>query len=265
VRRFGTAVLALAQVVGCVPDDPPGKQHSGAPVKPMPAVPFRAPSALAPGPLRSAAPAASGAQSRPGDDPALSGPFADHFDRPALGPEWDPTSPSWRLEGGKLCVAQARNHPVWLKKKLPLNARIEFDATSYSEEGDIKAELWGDGRSAADHLSYNDATSYLTVFGGWKNSYHVLARLDEHAPDRPEIRLEEDSNDVRARKVQPNRAYHFKVVRDDGRTVRWSVDDVDILAFTDPSPLSGPGHDHFGFNDWDVRVCFDNLTVTPLP
>jgi len=29
--------------------------------------------------------------------------------------------------------------------------------------------------------------------------------------------------------------------------------------------LTGVGHDHFGFNDWDVKVCFDNVRVVPLP
>ena len=32
-----------------------------------------------------------------------------------------------------------------------------------------------------------------------------------------------------------------------------------MFKFTDPEPLSGPGHDHFGFNDWEVPVCFDNV------
>jgi hypothetical protein len=198
------------------------------------------------------------------EDPPLSAPFGDKFDRATLGADWLTTAPVWRIEGGKLCVDHAKNHGAWLKRRLPLNARIEFDAVTYSTDGDLKAELWGDGRSAADQVSYVDATSYLTIFGGWHNSFHVLARINEHAPDRPQVALEEDSNDVRARKVQPNRTYHFKVVREDGRTIRWSVDDVEILSFTDPAPLSGPGHDHFGFNDWDVRACFDNLTVTPL-
>ena len=162
-------------------------------------------------------------------------------------------------------VEHARNHPLWLRRRLPTNARIEFDAMSGSDEGDLKVELWGDGRSAADSVSYNDATSYLTIFGGWKNSFHVLARINEHAPDRPEIRLDENSDDLRARKVEKGRSYHFKVTRDDGHTVRWLVDDLEILTYPDPKPLLGPGHDHFGFNDWDVRACFDNLTVTPLP
>jgi hypothetical protein len=30
-------------------------------------------------------------------------------------------------------------------------------------------------------------------------------------------------------------------------------------------PLRGAGHDHFGFNNWQVKVCFDNLKIVPLP
>jgi hypothetical protein len=65
--------------------------------------------------------------------------------------------------------------------------------------------------------------------------------------------------------VVPDRAYQFEVERRDGRTVRWRVDGVELLTYPDPQPLRGPGHEHFGFNDWQVRVCFDNLRVTPLP
>jgi hypothetical protein len=46
--------------------------------------------------------------------------------------------------------------------------------------------------------------------------------------------------------------------------VRVTVDDTPILELTDPAPLRGPGHEHFAFNDWEVPVCFDDLSVTPL-
>jgi hypothetical protein len=64
--------------------------------------------------------------------------------------------------------------------------------------------------------------------------------------------------------VLPDHFYHFKIERSDGKTVRYAVDDTEILSLVDKSPLSGPGHDHFGFNDWQVPVCFDNLSITPL-
>src|SRR6185503_20072626 len=126
---------------------------------------------------------------RAADDPALDGPFSDSFDRAELGPAWRSTSPAWGLSEGRLCGENARNHPVWLTRRLPTNASIEFQAMSLSPDGDIKAEFWGDGRSSASGQSYTDATSYLTIFGGWQNHFHVLARIDEHAPDRREIKL----------------------------------------------------------------------------
>jgi hypothetical protein len=197
-------------------------------------------------------------------DPVLSDPFRDDFGRARLGPSWRATSSAWSIADGKLCGEGARNHPVWLARRLPRNARIEFDATSYSADGDIKAEFWGDGRSSASGQSYTDATSYLTIFGGWKNSFHVLARLDEHAPDRREIKLAAGSADFTKSMVVPGRAYRFQVERRDGRSVRWLVDDMEILTYPDAEPLAGEGHEHFGFNDWQVRVCFDDLRVTPL-
>lgn len=197
-------------------------------------------------------------------DPALEGVFVDNFDAPQLGSHWRATSPAWKVSDGRLCVQGARNHPLWLARRLPTNAIIEFQATAESAAGDIKAEFWGDGRSAASGQSYTDATSYLAIFGGWQNKFHVLARIDEHAPDRKEIKLAPEGADFIRSTVVPQRAYKFRVERRDGHTVRWWVNDVEILSYKDDEPLSGIGHEHFGFNDWEARVCFDNLRVTPL-
>jgi hypothetical protein len=195
----------------------------------------------------------------------LEAPFSDDFERTgALGRDWRATSSAWTLEGGRLCGENARNHPVWLARRLPVNAVIEFEALSESPDGDIKAEYWGDGRSSASGQSYTDATSYLTVFGGWKNRFHVLARRDEHAPDRLEIKLLPGGADLITSQVVPQRVYRFKVERRDGRSVHWQVDGRELLTYRDDEPLAGAGHEHFGFNDWQARVCFDNLRVTPL-
>lgn len=268
VRRAASLLLGLTALTSCVPDSRPGEPAGAPSAKPVnrptlrPAASVRSPTGVPPGGAARRLPPSGG---EPATDPLLTAEFTDTFDRPAVGPDWNVTSTAWRIQNGRLCVSGARNHPAWLRRRLPVNARIEFDAAGASPQGDIKAEFWGDGRSAAEAVSYTTATSYLTIFGGWKNSFHVLARINEHAPDRPEIALTDDPDDLRAHKVEANRTYRFKVVRDDGKTVRWFVDDLEILSFTDPSPLSGPGHDHFGFNDWEVPVCFDNLVVTPLP
>jgi hypothetical protein len=250
--RFSSGVLVV--LASCVPNGPASSSDAGA----TPAVAVK-PRASAPA-LPNIVNPASG---RPASPPLI-GSFEDDFERPALGPDWVTTSGDWRIDTGKLCVKGARNHGAWLARTLPINVRIEFDAVTASPDGDIKAEIFGDGASAASGASYNDATSYITIFGGWKNTYHVLARLNEHASDRPEIKITPGSDDERARPVTPGQVYHFKVERADGKTIRWWVGDMLMFKFTDPQPLSGTGHDHFGFNDWDVPVCFDNVKVTAI-
>ncbi|MGK3997332.1 hypothetical protein [Sorangium sp. So ce1024] len=192
------------------------------------------------------------------------GVFEDDFNRSALGPDWNALSPRWKIDDGRLCARGARNRGVWLKRPLPQNARIEFDAIAEAPDGDLKAELWGDGRSGATTASYTNATSYLVILGGWKNTKHVLARLDEHGADRLEIDVDPDSDDERARPVAPGQPYRFEIERRDGKTISWSVNGVEYLELSDPEPLSGPGHEHLGFNDWDAPVCFDNVRITPL-
>jgi hypothetical protein len=183
-----------------------------------------------------------------------------------LGPDWRQAQTNvWHIENGRLCGKNAHNHGVWLQRVLPMNARIEFDAISDSPDGDLKSEVWGDGQSGATGISYTNATSYLTIFGGWHNKYHVLARINEHGADRQEIEIDPKSDDPRERPAVKGQSYHFKVERTDGKTVRWFVDGIEWLKFVDPEPLVGFGHDHFGFNDWEVKVCFDNVKVTPLP
>ncbi len=183
----------------------------------------------------------------------------------SLGPNWYQAQTNvWHIENGKLCGEGAHNHGVWMQRPIPINARIEFDAVSDSPQGDLKAEVWGDGQSSATSISYTNATSYLAIYGGWKNTEHVLARLNEHGSDRKEIHVDKDSDDPRLRPVVGGQVYHFKIERTDGKTVRWFVDGVEMLSFADNAPLVGIGHDHFGFNDWEVKVCFDNVKVTPL-
>ena len=121
---------------------------------------------------------------------------------------------------------------------LPVNARIEFDAISHVADGDLKAEFWGDGQSYATALSYTNATSYLTIFGGWHNKFHVLARINEHGNDRKEITVDTDSDDPREKPVVAGQIYHFKVERTDGKTVNWSVDGNEMLSVGRPARRS---------------------------
>lgn len=253
MRRAVWAGAMLA--AGCVPPGSASSQDAGTGAAPQ-AAPQPAPAAR---PSTSVAPALAAAD-------VLRAPFEDNFERADLGPDWDVTQQSiWKIESGRLCGEHAKNHGVWLKRAVPVNARVEFDAQSTSTDGDLKAEYWGDGRSFATALSYTNATSYLTIFGGWHNKYHVLARINEHGNDRQQIEVDPNSDDPRDKPVVAGQIYHFKVERSDGKSVKWWVNGNEMLTYADPSPLAGPGHDHFGFNDWDVKVCFDNVRVVPLP
>lgn len=196
--------------------------------------------------------------------PPITAVFEDNFERAEIGDDWNVLGSSWKIEGGKLCGKGARNRGAWLKRRLPTNARIEIDAIAESQVGDLKIELWGDGQSGATSTSYTNATSYIAIFGGWRNSKHVLARIDEHGDDRLELDVDPKSDDERERPVSPGQPYRFKIERADGRTLVWSVNGVEYFELTDPDPLIGVGHEHFGVNDWEAPVCFDNLKVTPL-
>lgn len=249
-----TILLAAAcALAACVPAGPPTSDAgvtATTPAKPAPPKPPAAPRATA--------------SARPSSRP-LGPSFEDKFERADVGPDWRQTAPGiWKIEAGRLCGRGAKNHGVWLDRVLPTNARIEFDAISNSPDGDLKAEIFGDGASAATGASYTDATSYLTILGGWKNHFHVLARIDEHAANRLELKVEPGADDERARPVAEGQVYHFKVERADGKTISWWVGDNLMHKLVDPEPLVGPGHDHFGFNDWDVPVCFDNVRIEPL-
>lgn len=189
----------------------------------------------------------------PQGDPGIGSGFFDDFERAQLGPAYKDTGGHWRIERGELHARGAKNHPLWLLRVLPRDVRVELDARSETPDGDIKVEIFGDGVSHATDVSY-EATSYVVIFGGWNNSLDVLARMDEHGPDRVA---------KPSRTVEPGRTYHFRIERIDGTLTVW-VDEEMLLQMRDSDPLAGRGHDHFGFNNWQSDVWFDNLKVTPL-
>jgi hypothetical protein len=59
---------------------------------------------------------------------------------------------------------------------------------------------------------------------------------------------------------EPGRRYSFALERR-GSLLRWFLDGRPFLDFDDPSPLAGPGHEHFAFNNWNSEVRFDDLAV----
>jgi len=180
--------------------------------------------------------------------------FSDDFSAGALGPAWHATGPGAAVIDGALVVENLHNHPLWLTLPLPENLRVEFDAVAHSDEGDIKVELAGDGKSYARAASYK-ATGYVMIFGGWNNSSNALVRRDEHGPDK---------RSASTPKVEAGRRYHVVLTRKDG-LLTWELDGQELLRYDDPDPLVGPGQQHFAFGGWESRVSFDNLVIAALP
>jgi hypothetical protein len=180
--------------------------------------------------------------------------WSDEFERSDVGADYVATDSVYEVRGGALRVEKAYNHPLWLRKKLPADAQIDLDVRSMSTAGDIKVEIWGDGESKAHDKGAYTSTAYVFIFGGWSNSRSILARQDEHGRN---MVARSDP------KVEPGRTYHWKIVKKGGH-IEWSIDGAPFLAYDDPSPLGGPGHEYFGFNNWEAEVWYDNLVITPI-
>lgn len=179
------------------------------------------------------------------------------FDGP-LGPEWKQSEPdqgwkagTWKVVDGALEARDIHNAALWLQTELPERVRIEFDARALSDDGDVKCEVFGDGRT---HQS-----GYILIHGGWNNTINTIARQDEHGEDRKEDRR------CTARKgrmicVEPDVDYKWAVERTDGE-LRWYLDGVLFLTYDDAHPVRGR---HFAFNNWEAPVRFDNLRIYDL-
>lgn len=226
-------------------------------------------------------------------------PYQDTFDRATLGDAWWSNGGHWRIVDGQVFSPGVGNNPLWLKARLPADVRVEFDVRSEGADGDVKWEMFGDGR--------NHSTGYLFLFGAWHNRESRIAKLDEHAFTQDEMRaqlaalarpvprqldfideLQEPFVQWRAKrdlermrtgkfydeetpfvvkradlKVERGHTYHMVVTRKAG-VLRWEADGQQALELLDPAPLSGRGHDRFGFSSWSNDTYFDNLKITPL-
>ncbi len=184
--------------------------------------------------------------------------FSDDFEGSSISDKYRIGTPdlghkagTWTVEDGRLKAVKIHNAALWLKQELPRSVRIEFTAKAHSDEGDIKAEVFGDGRT---HQS-----GYILLFGGWKNSVRAIARLDEHGEDR--------KNDNRCqmrggrrRCVEKGVDYKWTIERTD-HVVKWYINDRLLLTYPDQHPVQGR---HFAFNNWEPEVSFDNLKIFDL-
>ena len=208
--------------------------------------------------LSAAAMVASGSACRPKIQ-VINAPFSDTFERVDVGPDWLDTSHSAKIKDGKLNLVRAFNHPVWLRRKLPRNVQIDFDAVSQNPAGDLKVELFGDGESFDPDKGRYDPTSYMIVMGGWNNSRSIISRLGEHDDAVKAARDRQGAEPL----VALGRSYHFTITRRGG-LIDWKIDGAPYLSWDDPEPLAGSGHEFFAINDWEADVSFDNLTIRPV-
>ena len=169
---------------------------------------------------------------------------------PTSGPNYFATGGFWRIVNGWVFSPGAKNNPLWLRAKMPHDVVVECDVKSDSPDGDVKVEMFGDGR---DH-----STGYLLVFGGWKNTKSIIARLYEHGADITNLSGEKKAEALADgqfivsrsdRKVERGRVYHWKIIRE-GKTLTWYIDGNLFLQMEDPHPLYGPANDRFAFGTW---------------
>jgi len=188
----------------------------------------------------------------------LDRPYEDDFERTSPGKDWFDTIGRYIIDRGALHISGGYNHPLWLSRPLPAEVEITLDARGLSPDGDLKIELFGDGRSFAFNRGRYWATGYVLCQGGWNNTKTFIARRDEH--DR--ALLHSTRYPVTLEKWHRWRIQTF--LEDGKMIISWWIDDSPALRLVDPAPLYGPGNRYFGFSNWKSDAYFDNLRIIPL-
>lgn len=190
------------------------------------------------------------------DPPPVTSRWADHFDRDRPGTDYYRTDDDYAVEHGALATRGPAGYPLWLHKKLPHDVRIEFDCWTDDPRGDLRVQLFGDGRAFDAAGGRTIVTGYALVFGGWGNTRSLIARLDQRGKELAERA---------APQVIAHHRYHWKIERS-GTKVTWWIDDpsTPFLVLDDPHPLEGAGHEYFAFDHGDTDTWFDDLVITPL-
>lgn len=181
------------------------------------------------------------------DPPPVTGRWQDTFERGSIGRNYRQTGPGYALAAGRLTATDAHGRPLWLRKRLPHDVRVELDAGTSDPAGELRVELFGDGEG--------DPEGPQPVASG----YAFALTGSEARLDRP------GALPTTATVARGAATTHWKLERS-GRTVRWFVGDMQhaVLTYVDPRPLEDDTHAYFGFVDGTDATWFDNLVITPL-
>ncbi len=181
-----------------------------------------------------------------GAEPAVTTvPYADDFERDALGEAWFQSGGHWVIDRGAVFTTGANNAPLFLRAALPADVVVEIEVTSETSAADAKVELMTDGRT---HQS-----GYVFILGGWNNTLSAIARLDEHGKDR---KTKKPTN------AKANTTYRWRIEKKGG-DIDWYIDGQPYMRYRDPNPLEGPGNDRLALSNWQSQLRYDNLKVWP--
>ncbi len=174
---------------------------------------------------------------------------------------------------GALVIEDAAGGTVWFREKLTAPVAIDYDVTVVSAGGphdrvsDVNC-FWmaNDARSPAPPFApghqrtgkfsdYDSLLTYYVGYGGNTNSTTRFRRYDG-TPARP-LRPEHDLSGKKFL-LEPNRAYHIRLVARDGVAEYWR-DGERIFSFHDPTPLTSGW---FAFRTVKSHLEIRNFRVT---
>jgi|GEM_PF-355442 len=187
--------------------------------------------------------------------------FHDNFDRAEFGPKWRLQSREWRITDGGVTNTSARNKGAWLLEKLPQgDVRIEFSVVSSAfektnKDGKKQLVFPGDIKCEAFNEEPTHQKGYIFIFGGWNNTVNRIARLEEHGTG-PGAQVVDGKRFA----AKAEQSYRMKIIRI-GNTMAWFADEQLLVQMTDGDLIRGA---HFGFNNWEAHLRFDNLAIYSL-
>lgn len=156
----------------------------------------------------------------------------------------------WSIRDGRLEAKHQRDFACDLAftKPVPGDVRVTWKLTPHDGNSNLNCFLAG-----GDRIS-----GYTFHLGGWRiPDYAVLSR-------GADVTILDST--FRAEAFVPGRTYKMMMEREGG-TVRLAIDGITVLAYRDPEPLEGPGHQQFGFEVVDTSFAIDDVDVwfKPLP